>query len=90
MKGTRSVCGATEVKTIDSEELGSIHMGCWKMPMKGSLYCTEHKHVKKEHKKVITNTCILFIAFFFYKCITCYVVQTHLQVFAEQAILNLI
>lgn len=70
MKGTRSVCGATEVKTIDSEELGSIHMGCWKMPMKGSLYCTEHKHVKEEHKKVITNTCICNITFIYiYKVI---------------------
>lgn len=58
IKGTRSVCCATEVKTIYSEELGSIQMGFWKMPMKGSLYCTEHKHVKEEHKKVITNTCI--------------------------------
>lgn len=54
MKGTRSVCGATEVKTIDSEEPGSIWMGCWKMPMKGSLYCTEHKHVNEEQKKVVT------------------------------------
>lgn len=53
MKGTRSVCGATEVKTIDSEELGSIHMGCWKMPMKGSLYCTEHKHVRENIKRLL-------------------------------------
>lgn len=53
MKGTRSVCGATEVKTIDSEELGSIQIGCWKMPMKGSIYFTGHKHVKEEQKKLL-------------------------------------
>lgn len=30
----------------------NIQMNCWKMPIKGSRYCTEHKHVKEEQKKV--------------------------------------
>ncbi|XP_062599962.1 uncharacterized protein LOC134261552, partial [Saccostrea cucullata] len=54
MKGTRSVCAATDVRTTESEELGSISMGCWKMPVKGSLFCAAHKNAKKPEKNEAT------------------------------------
>ncbi|XP_076101176.1 uncharacterized protein LOC143070960 [Mytilus galloprovincialis] len=51
MKGTRSVCAARGVKTLESEELGTVEMSCTKMPCKGSLYCHDHKSLQMENHK---------------------------------------
>lgn len=54
MKDTRSVCAARRVRYVESEELGTVKMGRWKIPCKGSMSWQDHKSLQMhDHKAAV-------------------------------------